>query len=52
MQAMENSLMLTQEASDPSCQMILQEACCTAPSTSLEFFLLSWDQFVNELEFE
>jgi hypothetical protein len=52
MQVRENSIILTQDLSDPTDQMTLQEACGTAPSNPLEFFLLSWDQFVNELEFE
>lgn len=28
------------------------EACAAATPTPLEYLLFSWDQFVNELEFE
>ena len=52
MQTGENNLFLTTEKAQSQESDLLYETCGTSPATPLEYLLLSWDQFVNELEFE
>ncbi len=52
MQTGENNLYTPTEQAPLQESDLLYETCGTAPATPLEYLLLSWDQFVNELEFE
>lgn len=52
MQLGENIPMVAKEALGAVEDFLPSEACGTAPVSPLEYLLFSWDQFVNELEFE
>lgn len=52
MQLGENTPMIAKEAAEAAEGVMSCEACGTAQVSPLEYLLFSWDQFVNELEFE
>jgi len=52
MQLGDNSQITNQLLAEGQEGNFVLESYSATPATPLEYFILSWDQFVNELEFE
>lgn len=52
MQLGEHTPTIVKEAAEAAVGVMSCEACGTSAVSSLEYLLFTWDQFVNELEFE